>query len=334
MAENSGGKAAGARRLTELSHRPDAGFSAPAALTVPFGVMEQMLGATPVIGAQYKEAIKELDRTVPADIDAVAARLRNLLQQLLVAKEILAEVQHKFSSPLIVRSSANCEDTDEFAGAGLYESVPNVLPADVGSAIGKVWSSLWTRRAVLSRQKAGIPHDRAHMAVLIQALLNPDFAFVLHTVNPVTRDPRSLYAEIVVGLGETLVSASTAGEPYRFSCDKPSGAVDILAFANFSTAARPTAVAAGVSPPGQSPPGRLPGSTSGELPDATGISSQIIDYSQVNLSRDPAALISLAFRLCKIGVLVEQALGKPQDIEGVVIGDKVYLVQTRPQQGV
>jgi phosphoglucan,water dikinase len=342
MAENSGGKAAGARRLTELSHRPDAGFSAPAALTVPFGVMEQMLGATPVIGAQYKEAIKELDRTVPADIDAVAARLRNLLQQLLVAKEILAEVQHKFSSPLIVRSSANCEDTDEFAGAGLYESVPNVLPADVGSAIGKVWSSLWTRRAVLSRQKAGIPHDRAHMAVLIQALLNPDFAFVLHTVNPVTRDPRSLYAEIVVGLGETLVSASTAGEPYRFSCDKPSGAVDILAFANFSTAARPTAVAAGVSPaveggvppPGQSPPGRLPGSTSGEMPDATGISSQIIDYSQVNLSRDPAALISLAFRLCKIGVLVEQALGKPQDIEGVVIGDKVYLVQTRPQQGV
>jgi phosphoenolpyruvate synthase/pyruvate phosphate dikinase len=70
------------------------------------------------------------------------------------------------------------------------------------------------------------------------------------------------------------------------------------------------------------------------MPDATGISSQIIDYSQVNLSRDPAALISLAFRLCKIGVLVEQALGKPQDIEGVVIGDKVYLVQTRPQQGV
>jgi phosphoglucan,water dikinase len=384
--ENGGGKAAGVRRLAELSRQPAAGFTTPEALIIPFGVMEEVMRAAPAIEAKYREAVKELDSGPAAEVESATARLRELMQHLSVPDEIISQIQRKFRSLLIVRSSANAEDTEELAGAGLYESVPNVSPSDAASAIRKVWASLWTSRATLSRRQAGIPHDQVHMALLIQELLSPDLAFVLHTVNPVTRDPHTLYGEIVLGLGETLVSAAAAGEPYRFTCTKQSGEVEILAFANFSKAARPVAVgvSAAVKPgilPGGSrlgqslnsgpestegrsldresasrkiPGGGTPLSTSGETRDATSktlsadispspllrgegrgeeLFYEIIDYSSINLSRDPAALESVCRRLCKIGSLVEQALAKPQDIEGVVIQDKIYLVQTRPQQG-
>jgi phosphoglucan,water dikinase len=44
------------------------------------------------------------------------------------------------------------------SGAGLYESIPNVpvdRPEDVSAAVAAVWSSLFTRRAILSRRAAG-----------------------------------------------------------------------------------------------------------------------------------------------------------------------------------
>ena len=49
------------------------------------------------------------------------------------------------------------------------------------------------------------------MAVLIQQMLTPDFSFVLHTVNPLNRNVGEVYAEIAVGLGETLASAGERG---------------------------------------------------------------------------------------------------------------------------
>lgn len=44
------------------------------------------------------------------------------------------------------------------AGAGLYESIPNVdssNAAAVQAAVADVWASLFSRRAVLSRHAAG-----------------------------------------------------------------------------------------------------------------------------------------------------------------------------------
>jgi phosphoenolpyruvate synthase/pyruvate phosphate dikinase len=208
---------------------------------------------------------------------------------------------------LVVRSSANCEDLEELAGAGLYESVINVVPADSAAAIRTVWSSLWTARAVFSRQQAGIPHDRASMAVLVQELVAPDYAFILHTANPINQDPREVYAEIVVGLGELLASGATRGSPYRATCRKDSNAVTILAFANFSQALRPA--------------------------PAGGVQTATLDYSRIELSRTPETLARLCRKLAAAGNAVETAFQSPQDIEGAVAADGIYLVQARPQQG-
>ena len=59
---------------------------------------------------------------------------------------------------LIARSSANVEDLAGLSGAGLYDSIGNVPAGDadaLGAAVARVWASLYTRRAVLSRRAAG-----------------------------------------------------------------------------------------------------------------------------------------------------------------------------------
>jgi len=305
--ETGGGKAAGARRLAELADQ--SGFKTPRGLVVPFGVMEAALHAAPELLAEYRRLLGRMSGMTPGDFTAATERLSALIQHLNVPDELASEVSKKFGPNirLIARSSANCEDLEELAGAGLYASVPNVTPTDVASAIRAVWSSLWTRRAALSRKQANIPHEQAHIAVLIQEMLMPDFSFVLHTVNPINHNPGEVYAEIAVGLGETLASAATRGNPYRMVCDRNSGAATTLAFANFSQALWPD--------------------------PAGGVAPKIVDYSRIAMSCEADARKRLGSRFASIGQAVEKAFQKPQDIEGVVVGEEIYLVQARPQQG-
>jgi phosphoglucan,water dikinase len=307
--ENAGGKANGTRRLAELARRKGAGFETAPTAVIPFGAMEAALRAEPGVEKEYGRLLHETQEAPAERISAAAEKLERLIEGLKVPQEIETEVEGQFGTgtKLMARSSANCEDLEEMAGAGLYESVANVKAPDLAKAVSKVWASLWTPRATLSRAQAGIPHEQAHMAVLIQQMLAPDYSFVLHTANPSNQSTREVYIELAVGLGETLVSAAVPGSPYRLVCDKETGATTTLAFASFSRARR-------CQPDG-------------------GVAEETVDYSREPLSRDSEARSQLGRRLAAIGRLVEEAFGRPQDIEGAVIGEKIYLLQARAQQG-
>jgi phosphoglucan,water dikinase len=306
-----GHKAFGLRKLAELSSRSEDAFAVPSALVVPFGVMENVMSLNKDLSRDYRKLVGELGgHTLPnvGGRDSLED-LRKLIEQLAVPDQIASTVARTFHADdrLMVRSSANCEDLEDFAGAGLYESIPNVRPTEVSGPVREVWSSLWTRRAVLSRNDAGIPHEQAQMAVVIQQMLAPDYSFILHTVNPLSRDAAEVYAEIAVGLGETLASAASRGAPYRLVCNKWSGIVQTLAFANFSYALR--------------------------ADSKTGVCRELLDYSRLPLSRESELRKDLGRRLAAIGARVENEFEKPQDIEGAIVGNKIYLVQSRPQQG-
>ena len=74
----------------------------------------------------------------------------------------------------------------------------------VWNSIKRVWASTWNRRAYLSRKARGADHRDLHMAVLIQEVVEAEYGFVIHTVNPVSGNRGEVYAEVVLGLGETL----------------------------------------------------------------------------------------------------------------------------------
>ena len=268
--------------------------------------------ARPTEQLEYLSLRGQLPEIPSRELEVILKQLRHLVGGLSLPDEIGTEIVTFFSGdPLLaVRSSANGEDLENLAGAGLYESVVGVRPSDAPQAIARVWASLWTRRATVSRNQAGIAHARIHMAVLLQEMVSPEFSFIMHTAHPVTGDRGTALVELAVGLGETLASAALPGGPYRMVCDRGSGDARLTSCATFGAALRPG-----------------DGACRGERVQ------ERLDYSRVPLSADPAFAPRLGRRLAQAAEQIEMHFGAPQDVEGVWAGEQIHIVQARPQQG-
>ena len=59
---------------------------------------------------------------------------------------------------------------------------------------------------------------------------------------------------------------------------------------------------------------------------------EAVDYSAVSIFNDSSVAEGIMSRLAVLGRSIEAARnGEPQDIEGVVCGSEIYVVQSRPQ---
>ncbi len=108
--------------------------------------------------------------------------------------------------PLAVRSSATAEDLGEASFAGQYLTVTGVASiAGLHDAVRRCWASLWLPPARAYRRRHHISEHRVAMAVIVQAMVDPQWSGVAFT-----RDPQSeghlIRIEAVPGLGEDLVS--------------------------------------------------------------------------------------------------------------------------------
>ncbi|KAJ1269216.1 hypothetical protein BS78_07G193500 [Paspalum vaginatum] len=321
--ESSGAKAAACRTLSVLSSLSNkvyndqgipAAFRVPAGAVIPFGSMEDALKRSGSL-ISYTNLLDRIEtaQTENGELDSLSSELQEIVSLLSPSKEIIESLKNIFDQNvrLIVRSTANVEDLAGMSAAGLYESIPNVRlsdPSSFGAAVGQVWASLYTRRAILSRRVAGVPQRDAKMAVLVQEMLQPDLSFVLHTISPANHDPKIVEAEVAPGLGETLASG-TRGTPWRLSCGKFDGRVTTLAFANFSE----EMVVLNSGP------------ADGE------VIRQTVDYSNKPLSVDATFREQFGQRLAAIGQYLEQKFGSAQDVEGCLVGSDIFIVQSRPQ---
>lgn len=305
--ETCGAKAVGAHQLIGLALASGGLFSAPRALAIPFSVLHSALQSSPAWG-EYDQLREELNKLNGEEFEKALRRLRQIICTLPIPDAITLQIQSEFGTDtrIAVRSSSNAEDLAGLAGAGLYDSIVGVRAAEAAGAVGAVWASLWTKRATLSRKQYGIPHATAQMAVLVQEMVEPEFSFVLHTADPVSMERGRVGVEIATGLGETLVSADQPGQPWRLSArvEEPP---QLLSCANFSYQRQPS--------------------------DEEGVADLRLDYSTVRLSQEPGTVQLLTERLAKAGRFIEECQGCPQDVEGVVNGEAIFVVQTRPQAG-
>ena len=83
-----------------------------------------------------------------------------------------------------------------------------------------VWASKYNERALLSMKKVGLDFNDLRMAVLVQRVVPADYAFVIHTHNPSNGSPDEIYAEVVKGLGESIVSGMVPGSSMAFVAKK------------------------------------------------------------------------------------------------------------------
>ena len=115
---------------------------------------------------------------------------------------------------VFVRSSTNVEDLPGFNGAGLYDTVPNVIGKKaVEAAIKYVWGSLWNLRAVQERAASGIDPRQVFAAVMVEVGVNATAAGVLVTKNLWDRsDDHSYTINAKFGLGMRVVEGQKIPE--------------------------------------------------------------------------------------------------------------------------
>ncbi|MBC7973655.1 MAG: PEP/pyruvate-binding domain-containing protein [Myxococcales bacterium] len=158
--------------------------------------------------AWRKQALEELRKAIiaapidPEALDVIYKRVRIKLG----------------GQGVFVRSSTNAEDLPGFNGAGLYDTLPNVVGRRaLGEALKTVWASLWNFRAVDERAAFGIDHRQVYSGVLIQVGVNATAAGVLITKNLWdTNDANGFTINAKWGLGMRVVEGQKIPEQIIF----------------------------------------------------------------------------------------------------------------------
>ena len=299
-----GGKS---NNLTALRGRLPEWIHFPASIAVPFGVFEETLRCAEnrVLADRYQGLLAKLEHDpqshLPQLRDAVLA-----LQAPVPLKQALDRVWRQQGLPLIE------------------------WPA-IWQAMRRVWASKWNDRAYFSRTAHHIVHDDLMLAVLIQQVVEADYAFVIHTTNPLTQRDDELFAEVVVGMGETLVG-NYPGRALGFIGHKQDLTLTFVSYPSKSAALYGRGVIFRSDSNGED----LEGFAGAGLYDsllAEPPSKRLVDYSDEPLVWDQRFCQDLLKQITRIGIEVEAAVGAPQDIEGAVQKGQFYVVQTRSQVG-
>jgi len=119
------------------------------------------------------------------------------------------------AGPVAVRSSATAEDLPGAAFAGQQDTYLDVVgEAAVIDAVRRCWASLWTDRAIAYRNRIKIDPDDFAIAVVVQRMINADFAGVMFTADPVSGDRETIMVDASTGLGEAVVSGLVTPDHY------------------------------------------------------------------------------------------------------------------------
>lgn len=111
-----------------------------------------------------------------------------------------------------VRSSADVEDGEKYSFAGQFSTRLNISSTDLNEAIADVASSINNASLKTYLQQAGLSSPK--LSVIVQQMIQSDFAGVAFGINPVTGEKGECVINIVSGLGEGLVDGSKTGDAY------------------------------------------------------------------------------------------------------------------------
>ena len=170
------------------------------------------------------------------------------------------------------------------------------------------------------------------MGVVVQEVVEAEYGFVIHTVNPVSGNRGEVYAEVVLGLGETLVS-NHPGRALRLVCPKDTLDSSVLAYPSKSVGLYGTGLIFRSDSSGED----LAGYAGAGLYDSFMLEPPHevrLHYREEPLVRDKHFQEAFAVNLARVGLAVEELFGAPQDIEGAYAKGRFFVVQTRPQVGV
>lgn len=262
--------------------------------------------------ALFKQIDKELLMLDPDDsggLDAQAQRLQGLIMQAelpLELRELIQDAYRGFQKPgkelvpVVLRSSAVGEDDPGSSFAGLYQSIINPSPDKLDEAYKSVVASKFSARVMTYFMQKGLYHDLCPMGVLMMEMVPAKSGGVMFTKQN-QGDGDTMLISGVWGLGKLAVEGSVTPDLFRISRIEPWPIVE-----------------------------RKPGHKQFRLDllPKGGTARSPVDPQ---LCDTPCLTDEQLARLARLGLMLEDHFGAPQDVEWSLDHDgEINIVQCRP----
>ena len=292
---------------------PDCDFiKYPESFAIPFNVHEYFLNLPE--NSEIKEEIEEYLSKVKLAIKK--SDIKSLLKK---CKEQTKKLQ-------FVENEETKKLKDKLLNFGIEESEFE----KAFTAIKSVWASKYNERVYIATSKVGITLEEIKMSVLCQKIIPSEYAYVIHTKNPMNNNKNEIFAEIVNGMGETLVGAYE-GQSFSFVFNKDNKNYEIKSYQNKSISLKNK----GFIFRSDSNTEDLEGFSGAGLFDSVPMicdNEVEMSYGNDKLFNDKNFVDNAIKNISSLGIGVEKLYnGVPQDIEGVYYNGDFYIVQTRPQ---
>ncbi len=259
-----------------------------------------------------KEKIVEILNSINVEdtkqLEEASKKIREMIESTPMPKDVEEEIRQAYRKLceeageevfVAVRSSATAEDLPGASFAGQQETYLNVRGEDeVVEKVKKCWSSLYTPRAIYYRVQKGFRHEDVSIAVVVQKMVNSEKSGVMFTSHPVTGDKIAI-VEAVWGLGEAIVSGMVTPDHYEY--DRVERRIK-----NVQIAEKKFMLTRGED--GKTVKVELP-------PEKA--KARVLSDSEIE-------------ELVKLGEIIEEHYGTPQDVEWAIVKGKIYIVQSRP----
>jgi alpha-glucan,water dikinase len=293
--------------LKQLRGRVPDWIHLPASVALPFGTFRKVFREE--ANRKTSERYKRLLARVNEEPNALQ-ELRNTVMELVEPDDLDVALREAMEKSGLLR----LED-----------------PKRAWECIKSVWASKWNERAYWNRKARGIRHENLLMAVLVQEVVPAQYAYIIHTVHPFSGNKQEAYAEVVLGLGETL-AGNYPGRALSCTCPKGSGDSRLLTYPSKSIGL----YGEGLIFRSDSNAEDLAGYAGAGLYSSFSLDPPEevhLNYTDEPLLQDKAFRREFLSKVGELGLIVEEAMGSPQDIEGAFVEERYHVVQTRPQVG-
>ena len=248
----------------------------------------------------------------PENMEDVKSRSESV-QELITQSTIPNDIEHSITQaylklcqemgqddlPVAVRSSATAEDLPDASFAGQQETYLNIRGAPSLLKHSRLcWASLWSHPAVTYRNEQGFEHEKVHLCIAVQAMIEADVAGILFTANPVSGSRDEALMNASWGLGEAVVSGLVT--PDTITVSRPERQIR-----DYSVGSKEIAI-------------------------HYAHDGGIVEVETSDDQRTGQALTDQqALDLADLGGEIEAHYGAPQDIEWALRRDKLYVLQSR-----
>ena len=293
-----GGKGASLGEMTAI------GLPVPKAFVVTAQAFRKFLIETGIEEELFRR-LERLDVDDNGALESVSKDVQALVLSVEMPDHIREEIIKAYDrmgedgTVVAVRSSATAEDLPDASFAGQQDTFLNILgETDLLEAVQQCWASLYGARAIYYRSKQGFDDRSVNIAVVVQELIRSEKSGVMFTSHPVTGEPLTI-VEGSWGLGEAVVSGSVSPDNYVFDLRSERVVDRLIAEKEIM-----------IVPEGKH------------------------GTKTVKLSREqrtaPVLSDAEVARLATLGKIAEDHYGVPQDIEWAIVGDDVFILQSRP----